>query len=234
VIIIRKNTEIIHELSRNFCCCLRDIPYDEAYSCIEEAIHIFETCRFYSREELNRIAEEQLENLKHQMRVLNFIETDSIIRALRLRKSYAIEHALKEPIAQNSIPMLPVIGIRKLSIDVQMQLLKNNGKCGQSKVPLDRIKSYLEEDADFYWLVNVAPSPRYSGCYFLNIAEAIAYSFHTGKFSVKSLNSRYKYKHHEPALCVVLYNERPILCWANNVPSFTEMIEPNAIYRLIH
>jgi len=233
VIIIKKNTAIIHELSRELCLCLRGIPYSETYDYIEAAIRIFETCRFYSREELDNLAEEQLEKLQCRLKILELAEADSIINGLRRRKKEAIEHALSEPISRDSIPMIPVIGIRKLPIDILMQLLSNNGKCGQSKIPLDKIKSYPEEDAGLYWLINIAPSPRYSKCHFLNIAEAIAYAFHTRVFCIKSLNSRYKHKHHEPALCIVLCSGRPSLCWANKV-SATEMVEPNAIYRLIH
>jgi len=239
VIIIRKNTKNLgasHELARELCFRLKGIPYAERYNCIEEAISIFEACRFYSYEELDRIAEEQLKRLRDRLlKILRLAEADSIIKALRYRKEEAIKHASTEPISQNSIPIMPVIGSKKLAINIQMQLLRNNEKSGQiNGVPLDKIMSYSEEGANLYWLINIAPSPRCSNCYFLNIEETIAYAFYTEVFHIKSLSSRYKNKHHEPALCIILCNGRPTLCWVNKVPSSTDMIEPNAIYRLIH
>jgi hypothetical protein len=233
--IIIKNLETIHAIAESLSSCLRYTPYDERWDCIEEAIQIFETSRFYSYEELNRIAEEQLEKLQHRLWILRLAEADHIIEVLRRRKKEAIEYALDEPISHNSTPIIPVIGSKKIPIDIQMQFLKNNEKYGQiNGIPLDKIISYSEEGRDLYWIINVAPSLRCSNCQFLNTEEIVAYAFHTGVFHIKSLNSRYKHKHNEPVLCIVLCDERPTLCWTNMISSSVEMIEPNAICRLIH
>lgn len=215
-------------------------PY-EIDEVLEAVIERVKKTRFYSTEELESIAEKQLEKLVQRMKDINIEDEviNTIIKNLDWHKEYTIKLASEQPIWENPqsnyLPILPVIDEKIINIDTQMKLLENDGKIGQNLVPIKKIKNYCKFKKICYWLVDVRMNePRY-GCYFLTISEAIAYAFQTKTFNIKALNSRYKYKKHYPELCISLIDGEPILCRRNSLPNpSAEIGKPHAVLRLVN
>jgi len=236
-----KNWEAIQKGAECLSLRIKNVSPYELDGVLEAILERVKKTRFYSIEELESITEKQLEKLTQRMRDINLEDRiiNTIIKNLNWQKEYAIKITSEEPIWENQqsnyLPILPVIDEKIIDINTQMKLLDNNGKIGQSLVPLKKIKNYCNSKKGCYWLIDVRMNePRYN-CHFLTISEAIAYAFQNKTYDIKALNSRYKYKKHYPELCISLIDEYPVLCQRNSLPNpHVEIGKPHAALRLVN
>jgi Glu-tRNA(Gln) amidotransferase subunit E-like FAD-binding protein len=146
----KENWEAIQKGAECLSSWMKTVSPYEIDEVLEAVIERVEKTRFYSTEELESIAEKQLEKLVQRMKDINIEDKviDTIIKNLNWHKEYAIKIASEQPIWENSLsnylPIVPVIDEKIIDIDTQMKLLENDGKIGKNLVPIKKIKNYCK------------------------------------------------------------------------------------------
>lgn len=229
VIIIKKidkNLGEIQEAALSVSWYLKNVPPNEQDECLAKITRRVKESKFYSIEELDAIATAQLEKLAQRMKEIGVEENiiKAIISRLEHSKPFVIDEASTVPIWRQGIylPIMPVISKNALNVSLQMRLLKNRGKVGESRIPKNKvIMDSLEiDESNVYWVIDPRTEPR-ENCH-LRIVEIIAFVFHTRKFINLRSSSWLKYGKHDPALCFIVKNDgTPILCRASKLPQWT-------------
>jgi len=250
--VIERNLYGIHKTVENLSFNMKEVSLDEQDECIEEIIKRFKEQKYYSLKELNILTDKQLkilaERLKLQVEAKDIEEelANQILETLRWKKDWAIERVSETPIRQNPgtecSPIIPVIDEKVLNISKQMKLFRNGGKQERNFVPLERIKNdyEFEEPEDCYWMVDVRMNELRYDCHFLTVAETIAYALHNprilSKYTLDSVNSRYKYVKNDTQLYLRIIEGYPILHWARNdyFAPIKKIGKPSCALRLIH
>ncbi|MDD3085458.1 MAG: hypothetical protein PHU32_06260 [Candidatus ainarchaeum sp.] len=177
---------------------------------------------FHTKEELNILAEKQLETLSKKLSRLvrlKKIEKDStekILSDLKKDKEKALRRATETPIRNNSdakcLPIMPVIGTNALDVSLLMELIE-----GENLVPLGKIKSNYPYGLPkkSYWVIDTRINEFNGNFSPVLIEEAIAYCMHSNILSrhrVLLTRSRYWHAMNEWQFMITLINGKPTLC----------------------
>ena len=199
--------------------------------------------KFFSQEELEKIADSQLETLSLKLEELTKsgkIEESKvrkILSNLKKEEKKLLREATKIPMRDNldakCLPIMPVIGTSILDISSQMELIG-----GENEISFEKIKNFYPYGLpkESYWVINTRINEINGKFSPLLIEEAIAYCLHYNILSRRAVlitQSRYWHAMNNWQFMIVLIDDKPKLIRTCDYNGKKPTCNPICFFRLI-
>lgn len=199
--------------------------------------------KFFSKEELEEIADSQLKTLSLKLKELvksgkiEESKAKKILFNLKKEKTGVVRKAAEIPMRNNAdakcLPIMPVIGINALDISSQMELID-----GENEIPFEKIKNFYPYGLpkESYWVINIRINEVNGKFSPLLIEEAIAYCLHYDILSRRAVlitQSRYWHAMNNWQFMIALINDKPKLIQTSDYKEKKPRCNPICFFRSI-
>ncbi|MDD4662075.1 MAG: hypothetical protein PHG24_02215 [Candidatus Pacebacteria bacterium] len=199
--------------------------------------------KFFSKEELEKIAGSELETLSLQLEKLvksgkiEESKAKKILFNLKKEKKRLLAEVIEIPIRNNGdakcLPIMPVIGTNALDISSQMELIG-----GENEISFEKIKNFYPYGLpkESYWVINTRINEINGKFSPLLIEEAIAYCLHYDILSRRAVlitQSRYWHAMNNWQFMIALIDDKPKLIKTVDYNGEKPTCNPICFFRLI-
>lgn len=199
--------------------------------------------KFFSKEDLEKIADSQLETLSlklEELAKLGKIEESKvrkILSNLKKEEERLLREVTEIPMRNNAdakcLPIMPVIGTSVLGISSQMELIG-----GENKISFEKIKNFYPYGLpkESYWVINTRINEINGKFSPLLIEEAIAYCLHYDILSRRAVlitQSRYWHAMNNWQFMIVSVDDKPKLIQTSDYKEKKPKCNPICFFRSI-